>query len=167
MADNIPSDAMKQNIPGVSWTLPPKSLPWQRPPKHAAVSDVLQAYIEKLSDPDILKNMVSMLKETKMPLSIAAESIMLVGVHKGTHTIDAGFLVMPVLMELIKTAAMLEGVDVPTYPNDMVKKEKPVDPLIIDKALEHAFASMKTATNEESSMPAESSGLMSKKKGVM
>jgi len=164
MADNIPSDVMKQNVPGVSWTLPPKSLPWQRPPKHTAVSDVLQAYIEKLSDPDVLKNMVLMLKESKMPLSVAAESIMLIGVHKGTHTIDAGVLVMPVLMELIKTAAMLEGVDVPTYPSDMIKQEKPVDPQIIDNALKQAFTSIQTVANEE---PTSSSGLMSKKKGVM
>lgn len=167
MADNIPIESMRQNIPGVSWTLPPKSLPWQRPPKHAAVSDVLQAYIEKLSDPDVLKNMVIMLKETKMPLSMAAESIMLLGVHKGTHTIDAGVLVMPVLIELIKTAAMLEGVDVPTYPSDMVKQEKQVDPQIIDNALKHAFTSMQTVADEENTSSTPSSGLMSKKKGVV
>jgi hypothetical protein len=167
MADNIPASVMKQNIPGVSWTLPPKSLPWQRPPKHAAVSDVLQMYIEKFSDAELLQSAVSILKQTNMPLSMLAESVMLIGVHKGMHTIDAGILVMPVLMELLKTAAMIEGVDgFATYPSDMVKNEKPVDPQIIDNALKHAFASMQTVANEESGS-APSSGLMSKKKGAM
>jgi hypothetical protein len=164
MEDNIPIESMRQDIPGVSWTLPPKSLPWQRPPKHAAVSDVLQMYIEKMSSPEFIENIVTLLKEVKMPLSIAAESFMLVGVHKGLHTIDAGILVMPVLMELIKTAAMLENVDVPTYPSDLVKNEKPVEPEIIENALKHAFTSMQSVANEE---PTSTSGLMSKKKGVM
>jgi hypothetical protein len=164
MADNIPVESMRQNIPGVSWTLPPKSLPWQRPPKHAAISDVLQMYIEKMSSPEVIENVVTLLKETKMPLSIAAESLMLVGVHKGLHTIDAGILVMPVLMELIKTAAMLENVDVPTYPSDLVKNERPVEPEIIENALKYAFTSMQSVANEE---PISPSGLMSKKKGVM
>jgi hypothetical protein len=164
MEDNIPVESMRQNIPGVSWTLPPKSLPWQRPPKHAAVSDVLQMYIEKMSSPEFIENIVTLLKEVKMPLSIAAESIMLIGVHKGLHTIDAGILVMPVLMELIKTAAMLENVDVPTYPSDLVKNEKPVEPEIIENALKHAFTSMQSVASEE---PTLTSGLMSKKKGAM
>jgi hypothetical protein len=164
MEDNIPVESMRQNIPGVSWTLPPKSLPWQRPPKYAAISDVLQMYIEKMSSSEVIENVVILLKETKMPLSIAAESLMLVGVHKGLHTIDAGILVMPVLIELIKTAAMLENVDVPTYPSDLVKKEKPVEPEIIENALKYAFTSMQAVANEE---PTPSSGLMSKKKGVM
>jgi len=164
MEDNIPIESMRQNIPGVSWTLPPKSLPWQRPPKHAAVSDVLQMYIEKMSSPEFIENIVTLLKEVKMPLSITAESLMLIGVHKGLHTIDAGILVMPVLMELIKTAAMLENVDIPTYPSDLVKNEKPVEPEIIENALKHAFTSMQSVANEE---PTSTSGLMSKKKGVM
>jgi len=164
MEDNIPVESMRQNIPGVSWTLPPKSLPWQRPPKHAAVSDVLQMYIEKMSSPEFIENIVTLLKEVKMPLSITAESIMLIGVHKGLHTIDAGIIVMPVLMELIKTAAMLENVDVPAYPSDLVKNEKPVEPEIIENALKHAFTSMQSVANEE---PTSTSGLMSKKKGVM
>lgn len=164
MEDNIPIESMRQNIPGVSWTLPPKSLPWQRPPKHAAVSDVLQMYIEKMSSPEFIENIVTLLKEVKMPLSIAAESIMLIGVHKGLHTIDAGIIVMPVLMELIKTAAMLENVDVPTYPSDLVENKKPVEPEIIENALKHAFTSMQSVANEESTS---TSGLMSKKKGAM
>jgi hypothetical protein len=164
MEDNIPIESMRQNIPGVSWTLPPKSLPWQRPPKHAAVSDVLQMYIEKMSSPEFIENIVTLLKEVKMPLSITAESLMLIGVHKGLHTIDAGIIVMPVLMELIKTAAMLENVDVPTYPSDLVENEKPVEPEIIENALKHAFTSMQSVANEE---PAPTSGLMSKKKGAM
>jgi hypothetical protein len=164
MENNVSTDQMSRNIPGVSWTMAPKSLAWQRPPKHAAVSDVLQMYIEKLSTPEMMNKTVSMLKETQMPLSIAAETLMMVGVHKGMHTIDAGVLVMPVLMELIKTAAMLEGVEVPTYPNDTINKEKPVEPEVIDNAIKHAFASMQSVSNEETTP---SMGLMSKKKEVM
>ena len=59
---------------------------------------------------------------------------------------------------------MLENVDVPTYPSDLVKNEKPVEPEIIENALKHAFTSMQSVANEE---PTSTSGLMSKKKGAM
>ena len=157
-------DKMQKDVPGISWTMAPKTLAWQRPPKHAAISDVLQMYVEKTASPETMRKTVAMLKETQMPLSIVAETIMLMGVNNGDHTIDAGILVMPVLMELIKTAAMLEGVDVPMYPNDTINKEKPVEPEIIDNAIKHAFTSMQETSNEETS---QSSGLMSKKKEVM
>jgi hypothetical protein len=162
MEDKISTDMLKQNIPGVSWTLPPKSLPWQRPPKHAAVSDVLQMYIEKFSSPEAVEGVVDFLRETKLPLAVAAESIMLIGVHKGMHTIDAGILIMPVLVELMKTAAMLEGIELPTYTKDLAKKEKAASPEIIDAALKQAFSSLQTVANEENVTPP-SGGLMSKK----
>jgi len=45
MENNVSTENLRQNIPGVSWTMAPKTLAWQRPPKYAAVSDVLQSYI--------------------------------------------------------------------------------------------------------------------------
>jgi len=162
MENNVSTEKMKQNIPGVSWTMAPKTLAWQRPPKHDAISDVLQAYIEKMSSPKAMKKIVAMLKETQTPVSVVAESIMLIGVNAGAHTIDAGILVMPVIMELIKTAAMIEGVDFVDFPDDGSNKEDEVEPEVIDNAVKRAFTSMEVAADNEPS-----GGLMSKKKEVM
>jgi hypothetical protein len=162
MENNVSTENLRQNIPGISWTMAPKTLAWQRPPKYAAVSDVLQSYIEKMSSPEAIKRIVSMLKETKQPVSVVAEMIMLMGVNAGAHTIDAGVLVMPVLMELIKTAAMIEGIDFVDFPDDGRNKEDEVEPEVIDNAVKRAFTSMQVAADSEPS-----GGLMSKKKEVM
>lgn len=157
----MPQDAFRSQVPGISWTVPPKSYAWQKPPKFASVAEVAQDYITRLGNKEAMDDLLDAI-DNGMPIATIAESIMLGGVSSGMHTIDAGILVTPVIIEMIKTAAEVEGIDYHMFLEDKLpKKEKPLPARIINKAIKLAMENIQ----EEApiSTPVES-GLMSKRK---
>jgi len=119
MATNeLTSGQVLQSVPaGISWTAPPKSRAWQNPPKFTKLSDVADTYISKLSSGEMANTVLDAI-ETKAPLASLAEIIMLSGVQRGIHTLDTGILVMPVIIEMLKTAAMLYDIKTVTYSDE-------------------------------------------------
>ena len=163
--NKIPNDAFKSQVPGISWTVPPKSYAWQRPPKFASVAEVAQDYITRLGNKEALDDLLDAI-DNGMPIATIAESIMLGGVSSGMHTIDAGILVTPVIIEMLKTAAEVEGIDYHMFLEDKIpKKEKPVPARLINKAIKMAMENMQEEqiSTEPISTPVEG-GLMSKRK---
>lgn len=161
MASNLsPADLIKPVPPGVSWTAPPKGRPWTNPPKFVKVSDVAQGYIDNLSSASMMNSILDVV-DTKVPLAAMAEVIMLSSVNKGIHTIDAGILAMPIIIEMLKTAAELHGADYTVFPDELTKDDDIPDRVArsaIKKAME------KPTTKEEVVTPrVQLSGLMSKK----
>jgi hypothetical protein len=148
---------LRANIPGISWTVPPKTYAWQRPPKYVNTVDVAKLYIDAFSDQEIADSMLDTIKR-KLPLATIAEMLMLSGVGKGSHTIDSGILVTPVIIELLKTLAVINNVDFHMFMEDKVQKQKPVSADIIDEAIKRALSSFK----EEKTAASKSGGLMSK-----
>jgi len=119
MATNeLTSGQVLQSVPaGISWTAPPKSRAWQNPPKYTKLSNVADAYISNLASKEMANTVLDAL-DTKAPLASLAEMIMLSGVQRGIHTLDTGILVMPVIIEMLKTAAMLHDIKTVTYSDE-------------------------------------------------
>jgi len=125
--------------PGVSWTAPPKSRPWQNPPKYVKVEEVAAYYIMMLSNENIIDSALESI-ETGFPLVNIAEPLMLSSVANGTHSLDVGIIVMPVIMEMLATIAEMEGIQYDMFPEDAEAREnKPTArqvKLAIKKAME-------------------------------
>lgn len=157
-----PADMIKPVPPGISWTSPPKGRPWTNPPKLTKVSDVAQNYIDVLSAPSTMNAMLDVI-ETDVPLAAMAEAMMLAGVHEGIHTIDAGILVMPVIIEMLKTAAEIHNYKYVVFPDELEKDTK-VDSRIVNQAIEGAMSKKEKPVEETIEPQVELSGLMSRNK---
>lgn len=157
-----PVDVIKPIPAGGSWTDAPKSRPWQNPPKLVNVNEIAQGYIDRLSAATIINSLLDVV-ETKVPLASMAESIMLSGVATGVHTVDAGLLVMPVIIEMLKTVADIHGVEYTVFPDEGVE-ESQLAPRVINAAIKKAMASKDVMPEEAESEPVvELSGLMARK----
>jgi hypothetical protein len=106
--------------PGISWTAPPKSRPWVTPPKAVSVAAVAKGYIDSLGQAEVANNMLDAL-ETGVPLDVIAETLMLAGVNKGHHTLDAGILVMPVIIEVLRSIADFNDIETVKFSQDLEK----------------------------------------------
>ena len=157
---NIPAlDVVTYTAPGISWTAPEKSRPWQQPPQLVNIGDVVQRYMDSFSDQEVMSNAIDAI-ETKVPLSVMAQSIMLNHVSEGVHTMDMGILVMPVIIELLITFAELSKVDYIVFP-DQIEKQNIIPVGVARLAMKKALESMeKTAEQVQETKPA---GLMARK----
>lgn len=152
--------------PGVSWTAPPRGRPWLNPPKDTDIVEIANTYISALGSPEMMNDVLDAL-DTQMPLSLIAESILLASVSSGKHTLDAAVLVMPVVIEVLKTIAVLNKIDVVVFPKEL-EKGMTVHPRVLKQVIaDTTQAAAKTAepVMEEALVP---KGLMSrmKKEGV-
>jgi len=154
-----PFDVIRPVAPGISWTAPEKSRPWQQPPQLVNIGEVIQRYMDSFSDPEAMSNAIDAI-ETKVPLSVMAQSIMLNHVSEGVHTLDMGILVMPVLIELLITFADLSKIDYIVFPDEIEKRN--IIPVGIARlAMKKALESMeKTVEVVQETKPA---GLMARK----
>ena len=158
-----PFDVLQPIAPGISWTAPEKSRPWQQPPQLVNVGDVIQKYMDSFSDPEAISNAIDAL-ETKVPLSVMAQSIMLNHVSEGVHTLDMGILVMPVLIELLITFADLSKTDYTVFPDEIEKQN--IIPLGIAKlAMKKALEGMQKTVDKtiEEAQETKPTGLMARK----
>ena len=97
-------------IPGMSLTTEPKSRPWESPPKMTSLSEVVDYYSERLSDPTVIGPLLRIVKKG-VPIHDLSMGFTKVGLMQGLHTVDVGVLASPVITEIIKTAAELNDVD--------------------------------------------------------
>ena len=154
-----PLDILQPVAPGISWTAPEKSRPWQQPPQLVNIGDVVQRYMDNFSDQEVMSNAIDAI-ETKVPLSVMAQSIMLNHVSEGIHTLDMGILVMPVIIELLVTFAELSKVDYIVFP-DQIEKQNIIPVGVARLAMKKALESMeKTVEQVQETKPA---GLMARK----
>ena len=77
---------------------------------------------------DTFADQVINLLETKMPVTMIANSMNTVNVMEGLHTIDIGMLTMPIIMETIMLIGDQEGIDYVTglerdYKNDVMETD--------------------------------------------
>lgn len=151
--------------PGISWTAPEKSRPWLNPPKVVSVEDVCVFYIGALSNEDAIDSMLESI-DTGVPLIAIAETLMLSNVANGTHTLDAGILAMPVIIEMLVSAAEMDGVDYDIFPEDAEAREKKPSARQVKLAIKKAME-QKSTTEEQPVVEETGRGLMTKpNKGV-
>lgn len=158
-----PVDVVGYTPPGISWTAPEKSRPWQQPPQLVDMMDVAGYYIMSLSSDEMLDDLLDIV-ETPVPLAVTAESMMLQGVFNGIHSVDMGILVMPVIIEMLITIAEHNKSDYTIYPDDHEKEAK-VSNRMARLAVEKAMKKIeeKDVPQEEMPIAQEPKGLMAKR----
>ena len=86
-ADDI--DMFNAPIPGEMLTAELGGRPWQKPPQFSKVEDVMNYYVDKMVEPKIAGNAVSIM-EAGVPVTTLSETLMTANVMEGVHSIDTG-----------------------------------------------------------------------------
>lgn len=145
-------------IPGMSLTSEPGNRPWEQPPQLSKVSEVVDYYTDKLTDPELVDALLDAFSKDA-PIYETTRGIINYGVMKGIHSIDTGMLVLPVVVEMMKTLAELNDVG---YIIEQADKDKMYS---VDKRVaEAAINEVKTAEMQRQEQPMEEE---MPKKGLM
>lgn len=161
MADLTTVDFIKPVPPGISLTDQPRTTPWNTPPKMVNVIEIAQKYVDGLSSPEMLNSTLDAI-ETGVPLAALANAMMLTGVASNGHTIDAGILVTPVIIEMLVTLAEIHGIEYTVFPKAADADDIPAR--VIKNAMKKAGAPV---VEEEVAPVVELSGLMARKPNKM
>ena len=84
-ADDI--DMFNAPIPGEMLTAELGGRPWQKPPQFSKVEDVMNYYVDKMVEPKIAGNAVSIM-EAGVPVTTLSETLMTANVMEGVHSIE-------------------------------------------------------------------------------
>jgi len=151
-----PNPYLTAPIPGMSLVSEPGSYPWEQPPQFVTLDEVAQMYSEKMNDVEAIQELMGLLKKN-IPVVSIVNAMVKMGLMKGYHTVDTGFLVTPIIVEIIKTLAELNDVPYSLTAED-VGKEGMVSASVIKELIEEA--KNKTEKNPEAKV--ERKGLMAK-----
>lgn len=143
-------------VPGQSLTVEPGSVPWEQPPQYVTVDDVASFYSDKLDNAEAIFELMSLL-EKGTPILTIVNTMIKASIMKGYHTVDTGFLVTPVIVEIIKTLADLNDVPYKVSAEDTAK-ERTVSPAIIKQLIDEA----KSKVEKSPEAVVERKGLMAK-----
>ncbi len=153
MTDDI---LLSAPIPGQSLTVEPGSVPWEQPPQYVTIDDVASFYSDKLDNPEAIFQLMSLL-EDGIPILTVVNTMVKSSIMKGYHTVDTGFLVTPIIVEIIKTLADLNDVSYTITAEDAAK-ENTVNPEIIRQLIKEA----KNKVEKSPEAIVERKGLMAK-----
>ena len=123
-------------IPGQSLTVEPGSVPWEQPPQYVTIDDVASFYSDKMDNPEAIFELMSLL-EKGIPILTIVNTMVKASIMKGYHTVDTGFLVTPIIVEIIKTLADLNDVTY-TVTAEEAGKKNTVNPAIIKQLIDEA-----------------------------
>jgi len=143
-------------IPGQSLTVEPGSVPWEQPPQYVTIDDVASFYSDKLDNPEAIFQLMSLL-EDGIPILTVVNTMVKTSIMNGYHTVDTGFLVTPIIVEIIKTLADLNDVTYTVTAEDAAK-ENTVNPEIIKQLIKEA----KNKVEKSPEAIVERKGLMAK-----
>jgi len=141
-------------VPGMSLTTEPGNRPWENPPQFAQIEEVLDYYIDRLSDEQRQDDMLAIIEEG-MPINMLVNSTISTGVMSGLHTVEAGLLAAPVLSEFMQAMADIEGIKYIVSPAD---NKKGLSPAMQRKAERMIQEELQTEL-EGSAMPQEEESL--------
>ena len=102
--------ALMAPVPGQSLTDYPKNYPWERPPEIIDPNDAIKFHIDRVSDPDIIDNVLDAL-EFGVPVKTLSDAMMTGAVASGIHSIDTSLIVEPIVRDFIMKAADMAGVE--------------------------------------------------------
>jgi hypothetical protein len=96
--------SLSRPIPGQSLTHEVRARPWQNPPQFNTVEESMDWYLERFNNPDLVQELLAII-ESGVPISTIANSMQLGAVLQGVHSIDVGVLIVPIIMEILRTLA--------------------------------------------------------------
>lgn len=148
-------------IPGMSLTTEPGNRPWEQAPQLVEVADVVNHYSDMLSSPDIIGSAMDA-AAAGVPLEAMAKTMVMNGAMTGTHTVDTGFLVVPVVVEMMKAVAEINDIGYSITAED--KKGTPVSKKVAQEAINEVVQAAKGMPDEMPVDEKPTAGLMSKGK---
>jgi len=153
-----PEEFLEAPIPGMSLTTEPGNSPWEQPPQLVTLQEVADYYINNLTEDQEAIDKVLDAIEAGAPLQILANAVITFNMMKGIHTIDVGFLVMPIIVEMFITLAELNDIQYFITPEDSLKGK------VLNRDLVEKIVNSSEAKTEEAlqSLAPVSKGLMSK-----
>ena len=119
-------------IPGQSLTHELRARPWQNAPQFSSVEESMDWYLDRFDNPELVQELLSII-ESGIPLSTIANSMQLGAVLQGVHSIDVGVLVLPILIEIMKTLA--EKTDTKYVMGDEPEESDRPSDAVLDSAL--------------------------------
>ena len=130
-------------IPGMSLTSEPGNRPWEQPPQFVELDDVVSFYVEKMTEGEVVDSLLEAMRNDAALVDIAS-TLIKGGVLKGVHSIDVGFLVLPILVELMQTIGDMNDVGYVVESEDYMKATE-VDEETAKEVLASAVAEVKAA----------------------
>lgn len=113
-------DKFMAPIPGQSLTNTPKNYPWERPPETSNPNEAVMMYIDTLSQPDVIDDILYAL-EFGIPVQTLTDTMVTLGTASGWHSVDVGLIIKPVVAEYMIATAKEAGV---TYKETFKKDDK-------------------------------------------
>ena len=156
MAD--PNLFLSAPIPGQSLTGEPGNFPWEKPPQYTTLAEVVGFYTDKIDDAEIILDLLDAL-EKDIPILTIVNTFTKSALMQGYHTVDLGFLVTPILVEMIKTIAELNDVSYVVSYEDKSKADQ-VNPRVLKQLMNEMRAKVKA--NPEFVVEQPRKGLMAK-----
>jgi hypothetical protein len=147
-----------QPIPGMSLTGEPGNTPWEQPPLYVELDDVVNYYVEKITEPETVELLLEAMK-TDAPLLAMANTVIKAGMMKGIHSIDVGMLAVPILVELMKTIGDMNDVGYIVTEDDY-EDATSIDEDTARQVLKEAVENVKEKIEEQPATPRR--GLMGK-----
>lgn len=143
---------MHKPIPGISLTGEPGAAPWERPPQYTTLDEVIDYYSDKLVEEEVLPNLINSIKKD-IPLLTIADGILKVGVMQGLHSIDAGMLVKPVVVELLIALAEIYDAKYVISADDM-NSQRAMPTNLVEKVIAESITKMQESKEENSGIVA-------------
>lgn len=136
-------DLRKHAIPGMSLTTTPGNRPWEQPPQFATLDQVVSYYTEKLTTEQSV-DVVLQAMEANVSLMSLARTLIKTGIMKGVHSVDVGFVALPILIELMKTIGDMNDMGYIVEDEDFEAATE-IDEATAKEVLQQAVAEVKQA----------------------
>jgi|TARA_R110000803_G_scaffold115315_1_gene183775 hypothetical protein len=171
MAEPIPNPepSFQAPIPGASLTTELGNRPWENPPKETSVDKVINNYLNRMQNEELVMPLLDAIKNGASITTIA-ESIIETAVMEGEHTIDVGVLASSIIVEYLRGAAEVANIDYKLSNMDIATSNKPkqINKRLLEEVLEEMDKKSDSPVDEEITQSAKeikvsSKGLMSKK----
>ena len=107
---DLPEALIDAPIAGQSLTSEVGGWPWEQPPQYSTVEEALEFYLPRLTEPTLQNDLMNVI-EMGLPLTTIANALQQGAVMQGTHSLDVGILVMPVIMEMLAYLATERGIE--------------------------------------------------------
>jgi hypothetical protein len=155
-------DFLSAPIPGMSLTTEPGNRPWEQPPQLTKLSEVVDYYTERLTEPELVDALMDAVSKDA-PVYETVMGLVNYSVMNGIHSVDTGMMASVVVVEMIKALAELNGIGYVLTADDGEKMFK-IDSKIARDAIREVTqaATQPSPAKEEVPEPITSRGLMAK-----
>ena len=133
-------------VPGMSLTGELGNKPWEQPPMFVELDDVVNYYVEKMTEPKAVESLLTAMK-TDAPLVAIANTLIKGAMMKGVHSIDVGIIAIPIIVELMKTIGDMNDVGYVVTDEDYNKATQ-IDEETARQALKEAVVNVKEKLEE-------------------